>query len=183
MIVAGLDIETTSILKIEHRIIELCAQKWEFDPATCKGRLIGTKTWRIHPERSIEPKAYAVHKISLDDLAGMPVFAEVAADILAYIADVELIVAHNGDEFDRPFVRMELERVGQPLTKFDEQKWFDTMLDGRWADPWGKVPTLRQLCHACDVEYDTAKSHAAEYDVTVMMKSFFFGVKAGFFTL
>lgn len=183
MIVAGLDVETTSKLAPEHRIIELCIQKWDYHPDHGhKFAKIGEETWRINPERSIDPKAYAVHKISLDDLAGKPNFEESLPSIADYMRGVDLFVAHNGDDFDRPFIRMEVERVAPTLvSEMDKQKWFDTMVEGRWAHPWGKVPNLRELCWACDVHYDPALSHKADYDVEVMMRSFFFGVRSGFF--
>lgn len=181
MIVAGLDTETTGILKPEHRIIELCLQKWDFNPSTFEAKLIRTDTWRIHPERSVEAGAYAVHKISLDDLAGRPNWLNSSPYILDAMKGVDLFVAHNGAEFDRPFIRMECERNGLPVAPLDAQKWYDTMLGGRWATAWGKAPNLQELCWACDVEYDPEKSHAAEYDVRVMMEAFFFGVRAGVF--
>jgi DNA polymerase-3 subunit epsilon len=184
MIVAGLDTETTSKLHPDHRIIELCVQKWDFDPDTGKAAKLNEKTWRIHPGRSIDPKAYAVHKISLDDLAGSPPLEACADEIIDYMHGVDWFVAHNGNEFDRPFIRMEYERVNAShLPALDRQRWFDTMEEGRWAHPWGKVPNLRELCWASDVHYDPALSHRADYDVEVMMRSFFFGVRAGFFTL
>lgn len=180
MLIAGLDVETTGIADPKHRIIELHVQKWDaadFDHP----RLLGDKTWRIHPDRSIEAKAFAVHHISLDDLAGCPKFEAVVDEIMAHLAGVDLFVAHNAD-FDRQMMRYEVQRVKPTyLPALDALNWFDTMEEGRWATPWGKVPNLRELCWACDVNYDPSLAHAAAYDVTVMMKSFFFGVRAGFF--
>lgn len=182
MLIAGLDVETTSKLSPEHRIIELCVQKWEFNTDTKAAIKRAQETWRFNPERSIDPKAYAVHKISLDDLVGEPTFEAALPQVLDFMEGVDLFVAHNGDEFDRPFLRMEVERVAShKLHRIDGQQWFDTMQEGRWAHPWGKVPTLRELCWACDVAYDPTKSHAADYDVEVMMRAFFFAVRAGFF--
>lgn len=183
MIVAGLDIETTGKLTPEHRIIELCLQKWHYEPEAGHAFVkLDEHTWRINPERSIDPKAYAVHKISLDDLAGKPTLPEVLPRIISNMRGVDMFVAHNGNEFDRPFIRMEVERADPSLLPIiDAQQWFDTMEEGRWAHPWGKVPNLAELCWACDVHYDPALSHKADYDVEVMMKSFFFGVKCGFF--
>jgi DNA polymerase-3 subunit epsilon len=180
MIIGGLDTETTGLLKPEHRLIELHIGKWELDgPMPTKQ---AEKTWRIHPDRSIDPKAQAVHNITLDDLAGCPKLEQVIDEIIAFMQGVDLWVAHNGEGFDKPFMRMEIERVArQHLPWFDRQKWFDTMLDGRWAHPWGKVPNLGELAWASDVEYDTTKAHAADYDVNVMMKAFFFGTQRGFF--
>lgn len=178
MIVAGLDTETTGILKPEHRIIELCLQKWDFNPSTFEAKLIRTDTWRIHPERSIEAGAYAVHKISLDDLAGRPNWLNSSPYILDAMKGVDLFVGHNLIEFDMPFIQQECVRTG---IKFPKVKCFDTMLQGRWACAWGKVPSLQELCWACDVEYDPAKAHAAEYDVAKTVECFLFGVRTGFF--
>lgn len=55
------------------------------------------------------------------------------------------------------------------------------MVQGRWATPMGKYPSLKELCFACDVPYDPEKAHGAEYDVDMMMQSFLFGYKLGFF--
>lgn len=184
MIVGGLDIETTSKLDPAHRIIEVCIQRWHYHPdREHTHALIDTNTWRINPERSIDPKAFAVHGIALDDLAGCPNFETLAPQIMGVFDSCDYVVAHNGDEFDRPFMRMELERVKYPLSSIDKSVWFDTMLQSRWANTWGKVPSLRELCWACDVEYDPAKAHAAEYDVRKMMECFFFGARGGFFQL
>lgn len=184
MIVAGLDFETTGKLDPAHRIIEACVQKWQIDTSDFKkSHVIGTKTWRIHPERNIDAEAFAVHNISLDDLAGCPNFTSTAPELMAFLKDVDLVVAHNGDWFDGPFLEMELKRVSYPLVEFHRLKWFDTMIEGRWATTWGKVPLLRELCFACDVHYDPAKAHAAEYDVQKMMECFNFGLRTGNFSL
>lgn len=47
----------------------------------------------------------------------------------------------------------------------------------------GKVPNLGELCFACGVYYDREKAHAAEYDVAVMLESFFIAHKKGFIQL
>lgn len=182
MRIAGLDFETSGKLDPTHRIIEACVQVWDYEPLA-PPKLVGTKTWRINPERSIDAAAYAVHHISLEDLAGKPNFGATAPELMRVLGSCDLIVAHNGESFDKPYLEMELKRVGYPLASFYDSKWFDTMLDARWATTWGKVPLLRELCYACDVEYDPEKAHAAEYDVHCMMQCFFFGLKHGHFEL
>ena len=105
---------------------------------------------------------------------------EVAPKLIRVMQKADLIVAHNGHGFDMPFTAGEILRIGQPLPK---TPCFDTMLEGRWATPMGKLPSLRELCFACGVEYDTEKAHAADYDVDVMMASFFVGYDKGFFKI
>lgn len=176
MIIAGLDIETTGLLEPEHRIIEVYIGLWDFTSR----KLVDEFDQRIDPERAITIDAQRVHGISTLDLSGKPKFSAVASRIHAMLGDADLIAAHNGKEFDLPFVNQELERVGMPRI---DTPVFDTMLEARWATANGKVPNLKELCFACDVEYDPAKAHAASYDVAVMIESFFRGLDWGWFKL
>lgn len=179
LIIGGFDIETTGLLKPEHRIIEACVQKFEVDPAQPELHcLLSTTTFRFNPQRSIDPKAAAVHKITLEMLADEPLWEFAAKNLCAILRDCDIVVAHNGFDFDFPFLIQECERVGVAVPEFVP---FDTMVDGRWATPFGKAPNLRELCFAAGIEYDPTKSHAAEYDVNVMMKAFFFGWAQNFF--
>jgi DNA polymerase-3 subunit epsilon len=184
MIVAGIDTETTGLLKPEHRLVEIHIQKWKLDnPMATNPELLSDKTWRTNPDRSIDAKAQAVHHIAIEDLAGAPKLEDVLLEIIAHMKDVDLWVAHNV-EFDRNFMALEVERVdARFLPWLNGLQWFDTMTEGRWAHPWGKVPSLQEACWASDVPYDPTKAHAAEYDVTCMMKCFFFGLRTGFYKI
>jgi len=176
-LIAGLDIETTGLdYEKGHRIIEVAASLFDLDSEL----LLGKFTQRINPQRSIDPGAQAVHGISFDDVAGCPLWETVGPKVSALMRKCDLIVAHNGEGFDLPFVAHELMRIGAPVPNV---KVFDTMLQGRWATPLGKLPNLRELCFACGVEYDTEKAHAADYDVSVMMRAFFVGKRKGFFNV
>ncbi|MDL2284885.1 3'-5' exonuclease, partial [Oxalobacter sp. OttesenSCG-928-P03] len=132
----------------------------------------------INPGRPIDAKAQAVHGITFEMLTKEPEWEVVAPKLQRVISASEIIVAHNGLGFDMPFVTHELKRAGLEVP---EKKVVDTCVDGRWATPLGKIPNLRELCFACNVEYDPDSAHAAEYDVDVMMKCFFHGYKKGFF--
>jgi len=176
MKIAGLDTETTGLLNPEHRIIEIYIGMWDFE-TRARERVLKT---RIDPERTIAADAQRVHGISSADLVGMPKFKAVAPHIVAFLGDCDLIVAHNGDEFDLPFINMELERTGYSKITTPSM---DTMLLGRHATPNGKVPNLGELCFAYDVHYDPARAHAASYDVERMMDCFFKGVDWGWFKL
>ncbi|WP_342234587.1 3'-5' exonuclease [Inquilinus sp. OTU3971] len=169
------DIETTGLEQAKgHRIIEICCSTY----IAATRKKVFTWTKRINPMRSIDAKAQAVHKISLADLAGCPTWDVVAPDVAKILGRTALLVAHNGNSFDFPFIGMELMRIG--ITPPDIQS-FDTMVEGRWATATGKVPTLGELAYACDVPYDPEAAHAAEYDVDVMAECFWRGVDFGFF--
>jgi DNA polymerase-3 subunit epsilon len=176
-LIAGFDTETTGLDQAKgHRIIEVAAILYNLDT----GDRVGKFVQRINPQRPIDPGAQAVHGISFEDVSSCPVWDDVAPKLVKILNRCDAIVAHNGESFDMPFLNAELNRVGiagvrTPLV--------DTMVQGRWATPMGKFPNLGELCFACGVNYDPEKAHAADYDVEVMMQSFFTGYRRGFFTV
>lgn len=171
MIIAGLDIETTGLLAPDHRIVEIYIGLWK------DKKRIWQYEQRINPERAISADAQRVHGISINDLFGMPTWNDVAPIVYKILSRADLLVAHNGNEFDLPFIKKELERVG---LKMPEKPSVDTMLEGTWATSDGKKPRLGELAFACGIEYDPTKAHAASYDVEVMMDCFFKARKWGF---
>lgn len=175
MILLGLDIETTGLDQAKgHRIIEVAASLYDLETE----RLMGSFVQRINPQRSIDPDAQRVHHIGFEDLAGCPTWPEVAPKLVKVMDKSDLIIAHNGQSFDLPFVANELIRIGERVPNIN---LLDTMIEGRWATPMGKVPNLGELCFACGIDYDTSKAHSALYDVEVMMKAFFVSYRKGFY--
>lgn len=171
-IIAGIDLESTGLLSPDHRIIE-------YYIALYKGSTkIFEYNQRIDPQRSIGAEAQRVHGITASDLIGKPSWEEVAGTIATILGKADYFVWHNGDDFDGPFTKMELGRVG--LTMPDRPS-VDTMQQGVWATPDGKKPRLSELAFACGVDYDPSKAHAADYDVQVMMDCYFRGLDWNFF--
>lgn len=176
MILTGTDIETTGLNQEDgHKIIEICFL--HYDLATRK--LVDSYTQRINPERSIDPKAQAVHGIGLSDLLSMPTWSDVHEDIYNHMEKTDLLIAHNM-KFDGPFIALELMRSVGSVPKVET---FCTMENARWATPLGKNPNLGELCFALGVPYDKSKAHSAEYDVDCMMACFFAGYDRGFYEL
>lgn len=170
------DIEATGLNEVDQRIIETCLIQFDLDTeAEIKGWL-----WRSNPLRKIEAKAQKVHGISLSDLENEPTFDVIAPAIRGVIEPSFMFVAHNGDDYDFPFLERELLRVGQRCTM---PRTFDTMKMARWATANGKNPRLGELATCLDVPYDPAKAHAAEYDVRVMAACFFEARRIGWFTV
>jgi DNA polymerase III subunit epsilon len=179
MKIAAVDIETTGLERGDHRIIELYAGVWDLGTKS----LIEELFLRIDPQRSIDPAASRVHHIYGPDLIGCPIWDKPLASRVHHffsLPAVKLVVGHNGDDFDLPFINHELKRVGVSEISIPS---LDTMKTGRNATPNGKLPNLRELCFAYDVEYDPSKAHAASYDVSVMMECFFRGVEWGYIKL
>ena len=172
----GLDTETTGLKQEDgHRIIEIAFLTYDLDSK----RLEDTWIQRIDPERPIDARAQEVHGIAYTDLVGCPKWEDIAAEVAARMAKADLLIAHNMG-FDGPFIAGELIRVGQ---KVPDVYSLCTMENARWATPDGKSPRLGELCFALGVEYDTAKAHGAEYDVSVMMECFCRGLQRGFYTM
>lgn len=177
MLICGLDIETTGFLDTgDHRIIEVYAGLWDMDSL----RLVDEFYRKVHPQRSIPVDSFRVHGIALGDLEGAPPFEGIADELQAFLERAQLLVAHNGETFDLPFINQELKRVGREIVRVP---MFDTMKQARWATADGKSPTLGQLCFALGIDYDAAKAHAASYDVKVMMAAFFQSLGWGWFKL
>ena len=100
-----LDTETTGLEpELNHRVIEIGCVELVNRRAT--GR---TFHHYLNPERDVDDGALAVHGISRTDLDGQPRFAEIAAELLAFLAGAELVI-HNA-AFDVAFLDAELARL------------------------------------------------------------------------
>ncbi|CCG43365.1 3'-5' exonuclease [Magnetospirillum molischianum] len=175
-LITFLDTETTGLEQSEgHRLVEVCMRVYDLDTRKLRVNFVQ----RINPERSIAAAAQAVHGISLAELAGEPTWPAVAPKVHKILSSSAWAVAHNA-AFDMPFVGLELVRIGMTCPSVNV---FCTMEEGRWATPNGKLPSLKELCFACDVPYDPSKAHAAEYDVDCMAQSFWRGLDWGFFSI
>lgn len=133
----------------------------------------------INPEgKIIPPDTYEVHKISNAFLEDKPLMSEVAPKFLEFVGDSP-IIAHNGSEFDFPFINHELKRIGLPEIPLSQQmdsmilartrvygpksysldalaKWFGISLDSR-ADAHGALVDSRLLANVYVELESTAK--------------------------
>ena len=156
-VATGIDIETTGLdVYSGHKIIEIALVSYELETS----RKINEVSLRFNPRRNIDAKAQAVHHISLEMLADCPLFEDKAA------ADVW--VAHNGRQFDIPFITKQMRDCGVELI---QRPLIDTM-DARWACESGKIPRLQELAVAMGFVYDEEKAHGALYDTDLMMQCF-----------
>ncbi|EMA2752350.1 TPA: 3'-5' exonuclease [Escherichia coli] len=176
-IVAGIDIESTGLDYLAgHKIIEIAIVRYELETQKC----IDSLEMRFNPRRSIDPKAQAVHGISLEQLTAEPLLSDHAGKISAYMGACDLWVAHNGEAFDIPFIRHEFAGYGVALP---EVPIIDTLYS-LWATEDGKRPRLEELAFSLGFVYDHTKAHSALYDTNLMMQCFFKARdKYGFFKL
>ena len=110
-------------------------------------------------------EAEAVHGLSDAFLSSKPVFATIAADLIAFIGDARL-VAHNA-EFDRRFLNWELRNCGEdeiPQSRVD-----DTLLIARRTFP-GAKHSLDALCTRFQIDLSARDKHGALLDAQLLAR-------------
>jgi len=81
---------------------------------------------------------------------------------------VDFIVAHNGTNFDRPFLIHELDKLGIDATTLRKLPWIDTRRDIKY--PVGKEPKSKALQHLlAGKRYIPAIAHRALADAANTM--------------
>jgi DNA polymerase-3 subunit epsilon len=113
----------------------------------------------LNPEREVHPEAVAVHGLTNEFLQDKPRFAEIADELLAFIADAPL-VAHNAT-FDLGFLNAELERVSRPI--LSANRIVDTLALARRRHPAGPN-TLDALCKRYGIDLSQRTKHGALLD-------------------
>lgn len=157
------DIETTGFDYARgDRVIEIGAVE------IVDGRVTGeTFHAYINPDgKIIPPDSYMVHKLSNDFLSDKPKFAAVAPELLNFIGDSP-VVAHNGIDFDFPFINYELSAIGLPTIPRDHQ--VDTIVIARNKVFGPKTYTLDSLAKWFGVSLVTrADAHGALIDAEIL---------------
>ena len=154
-----LDTETTGLDPAAgHRIVEVaCIELVNHIPT---GR---TYQSYVNPEREMPMAAYEVHGLSTEFLSGKPRFAEVADELLEFVADAPLVI-HNA-RFDIAFLNAELDRLGRaPL---DGGRAVDTVLLARQKFPGAQV-SLDALCRRFEIDNSARTKHGALLDAELL---------------
>lgn len=119
----------------------------------------------LNPERPSSEDAFKVHGISDEFLADKPRFADVAEQLLAYVAGAEVII-HNA-AFDVGFIDAELRRIGRQLFREHVLKVTDSLLLAREMFP-GKSNSLDALCRRLEVDNTHRTLHGALLDAGLL---------------
>jgi len=158
-----LDVETTGLeAGAGHRIIEIgCVE-------LLNRRQTGQRFHRyLNPEREIDAGALAVHGIELARLLQAPKFADIAAELLAFIGGAELII-HNAP-FDVGFIDAELARLpGETRTVAHLCRVLDTLALARSLHP-GQRNSLDALCKRYSVDNARRELHGALLDAGILV--------------
>ena len=156
-----LDTETTGLSALDgDRIIEIGCVEMLHRKLTGNNR-----HFYLNPERDIHEDALRVHGISLEFLADKPKFAEVAADLLDYLAGAELII-HNAP-FDIAFLNKEMERLGRPPITSVVAGVTDSLVMAKEMFP-GKRNGLDALCDRLGVDNSSRTLHGALLDAELL---------------
>lgn len=156
-----LDTETTGLEAREgHRIIEIgCLE--------IVGRRLTERRLHhyVNPERASDEGALQVHGLTEEFLRDKPRFAEVADDLLAFVADAEVII-HNAP-FDLEFLDAELARLGRPPFASHCARVTDSLTLARELHP-GKRNSLDALCERYSVSNAHRTLHGALLDAGLL---------------
>ena len=156
-----LDTETTGLSADNgDRIIEIgCVE-------LLHRKLTGNnKHFYLNPERDSHEDALKVHGISNEFLRDKPKFAQVADELLDYLADAEVII-HNA-AFDVGFLNKELELLGRgPITQV-VATIIDSLQMAKELFP-GKRNSLDALCDRLDVDNSGRTLHGALLDAELL---------------
>jgi DNA polymerase-3 subunit epsilon len=161
-----LDTETTGLEpNLGHRIIEIGCVEVVNRRAT--GRHFHEY---LNPEREIDAGAAAVHGITLQQLAGKPRFADIAASFLEFVEGAELVI-HNAP-FDVGFLDRELARWAsatgaEPLTIRAHCRVLDTLALAREMHP-GQRNGLDALCKRYSIDNSHRQLHGALLDARIL---------------
>lgn len=152
------DTETTGVKADDDRIIELAA----YDPERKKNFV-----QLINPGRPIPAAASAVHHITDDMVAKEPSFSQIAESFVEFCEGDSVLIAHNNDAFDKPFLEAEFKRANLEIP---EWKYLDSL---KWSRRYrADLPkhALQFLRQVYDFEANTA--HRALDDVKMLAQIF-----------
>jgi DNA polymerase-3 subunit epsilon len=154
-----LDTETTGLDPAAgHRIVEVaCLELLNHIPT---GRSFQAY---VNPERDVPADAIAVHGLTTEFLSDKPRFADIADELLNFIADAPLVI-HNA-EFDIRFLNAEFLQLARP--PLGNGRVVDTLQIARQKFP-GSPTSLDALCRRFAIDNSTRTKHGALLDIELL---------------
>lgn len=154
------DTETTGLDEKSGRVIEVgLVEYWNRKPTGVVFHVY------LNPEMEIDQAATNIHGLTWDHLKDQPLFSDVAADMLDFIGDSEILF-HNAD-FDVKFIDKELERLGRPERLRSLTQVTDTLALSRQKLP-GQRLSLDSLCDKFGVNRSHRDFHGALLDASLL---------------
>ena len=152
------DTETTGVRPDKDRIIEFAA----YDP-------VNDKSFErfVNPGCPISQQSVDITGITDEMVKDADSFGKVGEAFLEFCSGDVVLIAHNNDSFDKPFLENEFARAGVEFPKF---KYIDTLKWARKYRPDLPRHALQYLREVYGVEENNA--HRALEDVKVMIQIF-----------
>ena len=156
-----LDTETTGLYAEQgDRVIEVACVE------LINRKLTGNNFhYYINPGRDSHEDALRIHGITTEFLKDKPRFETIADELLAFVADAELII-HNAP-FDLGFLDKELELLQRPAFKSHVRSVLDTLVMAKERYP-GKRNSLDALCDRLDIDRSSRTLHGALLDAELL---------------
>jgi len=152
------DSETTGLKAAADRIIELAA----YDPAAEK-----TFCMLINPGFPIPADSTKITGITDEMVKDAPTFAEAALQFVEFCTPNALLIAHNNDAFDKPFLEAEFARNNVSMPAW---RYLDSL---KWSRKYRNDLPKHSLQHLREVYGITAnQAHRALDDVVVLHQVF-----------
>ncbi|MCV2367540.1 DNA polymerase III subunit epsilon [Roseateles oligotrophus] len=123
----------------------------------------------VNPQRASHEDALRVHGLTEAFLSDKPLFAQIADQLLDFLAGAELVI-HNAP-FDIGFVNAEMKRLGRSPITDTVGSVRDTLLMARDLFP-GKANSLDALCRRLEVDNSNRKLHGALLDAELLAEVF-----------
>lgn len=152
------DTETTGVRPDKDRIIEIAA----YDP-------IEDRSFEslINPKCPIPQEASAIHNITDEMVKEAPSFEEVGKKFIEFCQGEVVLIAHNNDAFDKPFIEAEFQRNNVPLPQWP---FIDSLKFSRKYRPDLPRHSLQHLREYHGIEANNA--HRALDDVVILHQVF-----------
>lgn len=164
----GLDFETTGLDTVKDRITEMGACLWDVElkrPLTTVGVFMHEKEFP-----KLSPEIVRLTGLTDEILEEFGTLPKANLEWLERFCEkhkVDYIVAHNGENFDKPFLFAELSRHSVAGACLRALPWIDTRTD----IPFPTEPDSRRLRHlALDCGFINPFEHRAVFDVLTMLK-------------
>jgi len=152
------DTETTGVKAQVDKIIEIAA----YDPVQDR-----SFNELVNPGVPIPIEAQRIHNISDEMVQNAPSFKEIGARFIEFCEGETVLIAHNNDAFDRPFLEAEFQRSDLEIPQW---RYVDSL---KWARKYrNDLPrhSLQFLREVFGIEANQA--HRALDDVIVLYKVF-----------
>lgn len=147
-----LDLETTGVNPASDRIVEIGLVKAH--PDGRRESLIR----RVNPGVPIPPASTRIHGITDADVAGAPLFARIAAEVVGFIGNADL-AGFNVQRFDIPVLHRELAMAGARLD-MEDRAVVDAQVIFHRKEPRDLTAAYRYYCGR-----ELEGAHGAQADV------------------